>query len=131
MPWDFRRRAGAGRSDPQVGRRLLTGRGRQLMEANFKNYHMPLSKREKLAVEAWLIVSDYAQERFPPTFKDQQRAYQGEGDCYATVPVSTRGGEIDNHILKPFEVRGGEPQTTTQFARLLHMARSLRHLLGI
>jgi 2-polyprenyl-3-methyl-5-hydroxy-6-metoxy-1,4-benzoquinol methylase len=95
---------------PSVLRRLagwlasspLTAPGRRLMEANLRDYHLPLSKSGKLAAGSWLILRDYADGRFPPTFADQQKAYQGEIDYFASIPGSARERMIADHVVKPF-----------------------------
>lgn len=96
--------------NPSPARRLagwladspLTAPGRRLMEANLRDYHLPLSKWGKLAAGGWLILRDYADGRFPPTFEDQQKAYQGEIDYFASIPGADRERMIADHVVKPF-----------------------------
>jgi len=75
--------------------------GRRLMEANFQDYHMPLSKVGKVLAGTWLILRDHAEGLFPPTFEDQQKAYQGEIDYFASIPGAARERMIADHVVKP------------------------------
>jgi hypothetical protein len=52
--------------------------GRTLWEKNRADWNLSMSKMEKLQVGVHVILSDFADRRFPPTFDDQQAAYDGE-----------------------------------------------------
>lgn len=53
-------------------------RGRALLEKNQANWNLPMSKLEKLQVGVYLILSDFAEGKFPPAFEDQRSTYDGE-----------------------------------------------------
>ncbi|KAB2664166.1 MAG: methyltransferase domain-containing protein [Verrucomicrobia bacterium] len=99
--------------------------GRRLMEANLRDYHLPLSKWGKLAAGSWLILRDYADGRFPPTFEDQQKAYQGEIDYFASIPGSARERMIADHIVKPFWDAHWFGKYAADLARLLRVFEQL------
>lgn len=80
----------------------LMGPSRRLMERNFVNYHLPLSKWGKLSAGTWLILRDYADGKFPPTFTDQQKAYEAEMALFDTMTGISREENIAGHITKPF-----------------------------
>lgn len=48
------------------------------MGENLLDWELPLSRREKLQTGLFNILKDYAEGIFPPTFDDQQKAYEAE-----------------------------------------------------
>jgi 2-polyprenyl-3-methyl-5-hydroxy-6-metoxy-1,4-benzoquinol methylase len=99
--------------------------GRRLMESNLRDYHLRLSKWGKLAAGSWLILRDYADGRFPPTFEDQQKAYQGEIDYFASIPGSARERMIADHVVKPFWDAHWFGKYAADLSRLLRMFEQL------
>src|SRR4051812_43132554 len=61
-------------------------RGKKILELNFKNWNLPLSKLQKIEAGLYLILRDYARGHFPPRFDDRAAAYQGEIDYANTLP---------------------------------------------
>lgn len=80
----------------------LMAHGRRLMERNFADFFLPLSKLGKLSAGSYLILKDYSQGLFPPTFLDQARAYQAEMDYYGSMPGAKKDFVLAGHIQKPF-----------------------------
>jgi len=60
--------------------------GQEIWLKNTGNWNLPLSKFQKLAAGAYIILRDYADGRFPPTFEDQQKAYDAEVDYRNSLP---------------------------------------------
>ncbi len=81
---------------------FLLSHGRNLMRRNEANYFLPLSKWEKLSAGIYLILRDYSTGLFPPTFADQQAAYEAEMNFYSSMTGLDRAEVIKGHIVKPF-----------------------------
>jgi 2-polyprenyl-3-methyl-5-hydroxy-6-metoxy-1,4-benzoquinol methylase len=85
-----------------MARSPLLRRGKALFAENSLNWNMPLSKFDKLLAGSWLILDDYSKGFFPPTFSDQQKAYQAEKDYRFSLPGFT-AAEVDlSGMMKPF-----------------------------
>ena len=80
----------------------LMAPGRALMERNFRDFYLPLNKWQKLAAGSYLILKDYSEGIFPPTFDDQAKAYQAEIDYFGSMPGAEKEKVIVSHIVKPF-----------------------------
>ncbi|HTI69812.1 MAG TPA: class I SAM-dependent methyltransferase [Candidatus Limnocylindria bacterium] len=76
--------------------------GRSVMERNWKDCLLPLSKWQKLSAGGYLILKDYSNGLFPPTFADQAKAYQAEIDYFGSIPGTEKERMIHSHIVKPF-----------------------------
>jgi 2-polyprenyl-3-methyl-5-hydroxy-6-metoxy-1,4-benzoquinol methylase len=85
-----------------LARSPLFRRGKALLAENSRNWNLPLSKFDKLLAGSWLILDDYSKGFFPPTFSDQQKAYQAEKDYRFSLPGFT-AAEVDHSgMMKPF-----------------------------
>jgi 2-polyprenyl-3-methyl-5-hydroxy-6-metoxy-1,4-benzoquinol methylase len=82
-------------------------RGRRLWDANQKAWDLPLTKLDKLQVGLYLILQDYATGRFPPTFPDQQLAYEAERAVRHVLPGITESEFELSDMRKPFWVGEG------------------------
>jgi 2-polyprenyl-3-methyl-5-hydroxy-6-metoxy-1,4-benzoquinol methylase len=76
--------------------------GRRLWQANEKDYHLVLSKTQKIITGIYIILNDYSLGLFPPTFDDQSRAYDAEIACRFTMPGTTPMEFVDAELRKPF-----------------------------
>ncbi len=103
----------------------LTAPGRRLMEANFRDYHMPMGKAAKVMAGSWLILRDHADGLFPPSFEDQQKAYQGEIDYFASIPGAARERMIADHVVKPFWNSHSFGKYAADVARLMRVFEDL------
>jgi 2-polyprenyl-3-methyl-5-hydroxy-6-metoxy-1,4-benzoquinol methylase len=81
---------------------FLLSHGRHLMQRNWENYFLPLSKVGKLSAGVYLILKDYSAGLFPPTFADQAKAYAAERDYYSSMPGAKREVVLAGHVQKPF-----------------------------
>jgi 2-polyprenyl-3-methyl-5-hydroxy-6-metoxy-1,4-benzoquinol methylase len=81
---------------------VLLRRGKKLFAENSHNWSLPLSKFDKLWAGAWLILNDYSNGIFPPTFPDQQKAYQAEKNYRFALPGMTTAEVIHSSAIKPF-----------------------------
>lgn len=77
-------------------------RAQKLWAQNQQDWNFPLSKFDKLVVGAHLILSDYAQGHFPPTFTDQQEAYQAEIEYKFSLPGHDSAEVTEAMMRKPF-----------------------------
>jgi 2-polyprenyl-3-methyl-5-hydroxy-6-metoxy-1,4-benzoquinol methylase len=75
--------------------------GRVLWEENQKKWSMTLSKWEKLVTGGYLILTDFAEGRFPPKFEDQSAAFEAEIDYREVIPQSLEETGR-NELTKPF-----------------------------
>lgn len=76
--------------------------GKRLWERNQADWNLPLGKLGKLQAGLYLILRDHADGRFPPTFLDQQKAYQAEIDYDTNLPGMTPAMVEDANLRKPF-----------------------------
>jgi 2-polyprenyl-3-methyl-5-hydroxy-6-metoxy-1,4-benzoquinol methylase len=75
---------------------------RKLWELNQLQFNLPLSKFQKLHVGTFLILHDYSEGRFPPTFTDQQKSYDSEINYKYSLPGYTAAEVTDDLMRKPF-----------------------------
>ena len=80
----------------------LFASNRKLYEENLNNWNFPLSKIQKLRVGSYLILRDYGDGLFPPTFTDQQSAYAAEIDYHLNLPGMEADNVSDVQLRKPF-----------------------------
>jgi 2-polyprenyl-3-methyl-5-hydroxy-6-metoxy-1,4-benzoquinol methylase len=111
----FRSIAGALASSP------LLSRGRKLFELNRVQWTLGLTKWEKLLAGGYLIMSDYSQGIFPPTFKDQARAYEAEIKYNESLPGVDLADHQESHARKPFWGSDAFHRYAEDFARLLQV----------
>lgn len=81
---------------------MVFDRGHRLWEANQKAWDLPLTKLDKLQVGLYLILQDYVTGRFPPTFPDQQLAYEAERAVRHVLPGVTESEFELSDMRKPF-----------------------------
>lgn len=97
---------------------FLFNYGRNLYAENSKDWNLPLSKIDKLLVGSWLILDDYSKGIFPPTFSDQQKAYQAEKDYRFSIPGMLTEQVKHNNMTKPFWFGKGGRGYLDQFVQL-------------
>jgi 2-polyprenyl-3-methyl-5-hydroxy-6-metoxy-1,4-benzoquinol methylase len=85
-----------------LARSPLLRRGKNLWSENSRNWVLRLSKLDKVAVGLWLILEDYSKGLFPPTFSDQQKAYEAEKNYRFSLPGITAAQVEDDGMMKPF-----------------------------
>lgn len=93
--------------------------GKSLMERNWQNYFLPLSKWGKLAAGGYLILKDYSEGRFPPTFDDQAKAYQAEIDYCGQLAGTEKARLLHDATVKPFWGAAGFAKYGAGMTRLL------------
>jgi 2-polyprenyl-3-methyl-5-hydroxy-6-metoxy-1,4-benzoquinol methylase len=84
-----------------IARSPLLAHGRGLYARNRLDWNLPLSKLGKLQAGLYIILEDYSKGLFPPTFSDQQAAYQGEIDYRASTGLAAEHSR-DGELRKPF-----------------------------
>ncbi len=77
-------------------------RAQKLWALNQHNMDLPLSKFDKLLVGLHIILLDYSQGYFPPTFPDQQKAYEAEIAYKYSVPGLDSAFLAASWMRKPF-----------------------------
>jgi len=65
-----------------ISKSIIFAKARRLLERNLQDWNYPLSKREKLWVGCYMILSDYGEGRFPPRFTDEQTTFEAEQNYY-------------------------------------------------
>jgi 2-polyprenyl-3-methyl-5-hydroxy-6-metoxy-1,4-benzoquinol methylase len=81
---------------------FLFSRGRRIWALNTKDWSLPLTRVDKVIVGLYLILSDFSMGTFPPTFHDQQLAYQNEIDYQHAIPGMSLEQFNLREIRKPF-----------------------------
>ncbi len=77
-------------------------RGRQIWEKNQVNWDLPLTRWDKLFCGLYIILDDYSNGIFPPTFNDQQKAYDAEINYMFALPGIDPQAAIQSQMRKPF-----------------------------
>ena len=77
-------------------------KAKKLWEDNQNNFFLPLNKFQKLYVGIYVILKDYSEGIFPPTFEDQQLAYDNEMNYFYNLPGIKPSLILDSEIRKPF-----------------------------
>ncbi len=108
-----------------LARSAFLARGRRLYLANEANYLLPLSRPGKFLAGAYLILRDYAEGRFPPTFEDQALAYQAEVDYMDSIPGVTPATMREGALRKPFWNSRDFRKYSRGFTRLLETVERL------
>lgn len=96
----------------------LFRRGKRLFAENERTWNMPLTKFDKLWAGVWLILSDYSKGQFPPTFTDQQKAYQAEKNYRTALAGVTAEAFTEAHQAKPFWFGSAVRAHLSDFIRL-------------
>lgn len=99
--------------------------GRRLIRCNEENYLLPLTKWEKLSAGIYIILRDFWSGLFPPTFADQQAAYEAEMNFYSSMVGLERQAAIDAHIVKPFWTAHHFGFYSGQFTKLVRVFESV------
>lgn len=97
---------------------VLLRRGKALFADNATNWELPLSKSDKLWTGSWLILDDYSRGIFPPTFLDQQTAYQAEKNYRFSIPGMSVEQMVHGNMTKPFWFGKGGRGYLNQFNHL-------------
>ena len=81
---------------------FLLKKGKLKWAENERDWQLPLSQLEKLLTGGYIILKDYSTGRFPPTFPDQQKAYENEIEIRNTLPGLNAAEVKDANMRKPF-----------------------------
>ncbi|PSN11552.1 class I SAM-dependent methyltransferase [filamentous cyanobacterium CCT1] len=76
--------------------------GRRLWKENQSNSQLSLSKFQKVIVGAYLILQDFSEGIFPPTFEDQQKVYDREISYSLQWPGLSVEDSFEVAQMKPF-----------------------------
>jgi 2-polyprenyl-3-methyl-5-hydroxy-6-metoxy-1,4-benzoquinol methylase len=109
-----------------LSRSILFSRGRRLYEQNSQRYNLPLSRFDKLWSGSFLILRDYSVGHFPPTFEDQQAAYQAERDFNESLPGIDLKDVQEGHARKPFWGSAQFAKYSKDFSRLLRVLEQIQ-----
>jgi SAM-dependent methyltransferase len=109
-----------------LSRSFLFNRGRRLYEQNSQRYNLPLSRIDKLWSGSFLILRDYSSGQFPPTFEDQQAAYQAERDFNESLPGMDLKDVQEGHARKPFWGSAHFEKYSRDFVRLLKVFEQIQ-----
>jgi SAM-dependent methyltransferase len=99
--------------------------GRKLFESNQKNWHLPLSKFDKLSAGGYIILKDYSEGAFPPTFEDQARAYEAETRYMEGLPGTSLAEVEEAEMRKPFWGSTLYAKYSRNFLKLLRVFEQL------
>jgi SAM-dependent methyltransferase len=97
-------------------------RARDLYAQNQRHWQLPLSKLDKLRIGLFLILSDYAAGKFPPTFHDQQAAYAAEVDYRDKLGGLSQRDAAEAEMRKPF---WGAPSLAAFLPNLVRLVQAL------
>jgi protein-L-isoaspartate O-methyltransferase len=102
-----------------LSRSIFLHRGRELWDKNRKDWNLPLSRWEKLQAGIYLILNDFSEGLFPPTFLDQQQAYQNEMNYGHGLPGVKTQDYADSGLRKPFWFGRGAHLYLGSFLKLM------------
>lgn len=77
-------------------------KGGDLWERNQADWHLPLSRLDKLRTGSWLILRDYAEGEFPPEFPDRVTTHEAEIAARHNLPGLPEEHFFDAEMRKPF-----------------------------
>jgi 2-polyprenyl-3-methyl-5-hydroxy-6-metoxy-1,4-benzoquinol methylase len=104
---------------------ILLTKGRRLFEANSHHWNLPMSKWDKLLAGGYIILKDFSEGRFPPTFDDQAKAHQAEIDYYVSTPGLSLEENIESHTRKPFWGPDCFAKYSKSFVKLLRILEQI------
>jgi 2-polyprenyl-3-methyl-5-hydroxy-6-metoxy-1,4-benzoquinol methylase len=90
-----------------------------LWEQNQKDRNLSFSKWDKLRIGAYLVLSDYAQGVFPPTFPDREQAHLNEINTRFTTPGTVLDELERGEMIKPFWANPHLEKYLQNFLRLV------------
>ncbi len=90
-------------------------------ERNRSDWHLPLSRAEKLRSGAYLILRDYADGQFPPSFPDREAAHQAEIRVRSTVPGLDERDFVFVSMTKPFWWGDGQRRYLRAYLQLCEL----------
>lgn len=100
-------------------------RGRTLMEANRKNWNLPMSKLDKLFAGTYLIATQYSSGLFPPKFDDRAAAHEAERQYLHNQPGVNPEAAREANARKPFWNAHSFARYSRDFGRLLKVLENL------
>jgi SAM-dependent methyltransferase len=92
--------------------------GRQLWEQNRSDWHLPLSRTQKLRSGAYLILHDYSEGRFPPRFPDRESTHEAEIVARSNLPGCDERQFFEAEMRKPFLWGDGQEQYLRKYLQL-------------
>jgi len=95
--------------------------GRSLWEENRSNWHMPLSRAEKLRCGVYLILHDYAEGKFPPRFPDRERAHEAEIAARSNLPGLDERQFFEAEMRKPFLWGAGQERYLRKYLQVCEL----------
>jgi 2-polyprenyl-3-methyl-5-hydroxy-6-metoxy-1,4-benzoquinol methylase len=104
---------------------FLFRRGRTLFERNSAQWHLPMTKFDKLLCGGYLILNDFAEGLFPPRHTDQKAVYAGEVNCYQNLPGIDIETEKLGQMRKPFYGSAAVAKYFPSLIRILAILESL------
>lgn len=93
--------------------------GRRLWEKNQTDWTLPLSKVDKLLVTTHLVLADYANGIFPPTFTSREQTHDTEINFKHSLPGRSFSQVTDKLMRKPFCSPGMTKEYLTYFIELV------------
>jgi 2-polyprenyl-3-methyl-5-hydroxy-6-metoxy-1,4-benzoquinol methylase len=93
-------------------------KGRLLWEQNRSDWHLPLSRAEKLRCGAYLILHDYAEGRFPPRFPDRETTHEAEIVARSNLPGCDERQFFEAEMRKPFLWGDGQEKYLGKYLQL-------------
>jgi 2-polyprenyl-3-methyl-5-hydroxy-6-metoxy-1,4-benzoquinol methylase len=108
-----------------LARSPILTRGRRLWDANERDWNLPLSKFDKIMAGVYIILHDYSQGHFPPTFNDQQKAYDAEVNYRFSLTGFAPTDYYDASMRKPFVFGKRLRKYVGAFIRLATILESL------
>lgn len=99
-------------------------RGKNLWEQNQQNFNLPLSRAEKVLVGTHVILTHYADGRFPPSFADQQKVYETERGTWER-PGQDEDVAREMNRRKPFWYHKHGADCLRHFALLIESMQKL------
>lgn len=95
--------------------------GAALWEKNRSDWHLPLSRADKLRCGTYLILRDYAEGRFPPRFDDREAAHEAEIAARSSLPGVDERQFVEAEMRKPFLWGGGQELYLGKYLRVCEL----------
>ena len=95
--------------------------GATLWEQNRADWHLPLSRVDKLRCGTYLILRDYAEGRFPPRFEDREAAHEAEIAARSNLPGVEERQFFEAEMRKPFLWGDGQRRYLRKYLQICEL----------
>jgi 2-polyprenyl-3-methyl-5-hydroxy-6-metoxy-1,4-benzoquinol methylase len=102
-----------------ISRSFFLKRAAELWRQNQLNWHLPLTKGEKILVGVYLGLHDYSLGKFPPVYSDREATYRAEIQYGENLPGLSKADFLVGEMSKPFGTPGSGREHLAHFGEIV------------